>query len=150
MKKLLLLLLLPVLSYAQSYEDLITITDLQIFKKVLSENYYEKVSSNDSNVTYAYKKEVDSLGNNVALRWAEYRTSENVWVIQIADRGGWFDVYSNIFNDVQRNCEFQYVEEVSDTQDVSYYKCNDIVLGFGLDDGNGIIMNRPVPKTNTE
>lgn len=151
MKKLLLLLLLPVLSYAQSYEDLITITDLQIFKKVLSENYYEKVSNKDSVVIYAYEKEVDSLGNDVARRWAHYDKTDGLWIIRIHDRNVLFpDIYRDIYNDAQENCEFKSVVELNDTIDVSYYKCNDVVLGFNLDDSSGVIRNLTVPKTNTD
>ena len=151
MKKLILLLLLPVLSYAQSYEELITITDLQIFKRVLSENYYEKVSSKDSIVIYAYKKEVDSLGNDLARRWAHYDKTDGWWMIRIHDRNVLLpDVYADIYYDVQKNCEFKSVVELNDTIDVSYYKCNDVVLGFNLDDSSGVIRNLPVPKTNTE
>lgn len=147
MKKLLFILLLPVFSFAQSYEDLITITDLQIFKKVLSENYYEKHSNIDSLVVYSYFKELDSLGNEKARRWAHYDTRDGFWQIQINDRNILFDVYEDIYNDAQKYCEFKSVVELSDTVDVSWYRCNDIVLGFNLDDGSGVIRSLPVPKT---
>ena len=91
------------------------------------------------------------MGNDLARRWAAYDKTDGWWIVKIHDRNSFLpDVYADVYNDVQKNCEFQSVEEISDTIDVSYYKCNDVVLGFNLDDRSGVIRNRPVPKTNTE
>jgi len=54
--------LLSVLSYAQSYEEIITITDLQHFKKVMLENDYKKFKSDSISITYSKGAEKDSLG----------------------------------------------------------------------------------------
>ena len=48
MKKLLLLLFIPLFSYSQTYKDIMSINSAEMFKKVAIENNYEIDNSDES------------------------------------------------------------------------------------------------------
>ena len=145
------LLLLPLFCFSQSYEEIITITDLQHFKKVMLENDYKKFESDSISITYAKGAEKDSLGNDVAYRWSSYHLDDGFWRIKISD--GWLfdDPYNDLYNKVKDTCEFHKVFEVNDSVEAVSYKCNDAkfdgFLGFYKnDDGSGNIRYFPKPE----
>ena len=64
MKKLLFLFMLPALGFSQTFEEIITMTDVERFRKIMIENDYKRHSADSLEIGYAYGLEKDSLGNN--------------------------------------------------------------------------------------
>ena len=61
MKKLLILLLLPLFSFSQTYKDVMSIKDVDTFKKVAIENNYEFDQINDEGwIDYGFNIQKDS------------------------------------------------------------------------------------------
>ena len=54
MKRLLLILLIPTLSYSQTYDDIISINSPENFKKVVIENDYQLDYEDESLIKYNY------------------------------------------------------------------------------------------------
>ena len=62
MKKLILLLFIPLVSFSQTYEDIMSIKSLDTFKKVSIENNYEFDNVDEDDwVTYGYDIDRDSI-----------------------------------------------------------------------------------------
>ena len=54
MKKFLLVLLFPLISFSQTYKDVMSISSVDMFKKVVIENGYEYDSTDNDWITYGY------------------------------------------------------------------------------------------------
>ena len=55
MKKFLLVLLFPLISFSQTYKDVMSISSVDMFKKVVIENGYEYDSTDNDWITYGYE-----------------------------------------------------------------------------------------------
>ena len=74
MKKLLVLLFVPILSYSQiSYKDIMSIKSVDMFKKVVIENGYEFDDIDEEGwISYGFNIVRDSIEGNKSTKWAGY------------------------------------------------------------------------------
>ncbi len=76
MKKLFLLLLfIPLVSFGQTYKELMSINSADIFKKVAIENGYEFDSTEDDWISYGYNIVRDSIEGNKSAKWLPFSLS---------------------------------------------------------------------------
>tara|TARA_B100001173_G_C15746598_1_gene445061 strand:- start:190 stop:678 length:489 start_codon:yes stop_codon:yes gene_type:complete len=107
MKKLILLLLfIPLVSFGQTYEDLMSINSVDMFKKVAIENTYEFQDFNqnrtDKNwIDYVYVLEKDS---DNYIKWAMYHKKENRFIFKFSRT----DIVSSFFGSEPDNSENPY------------------------------------------
>ena len=70
MKKLILLLLfIPLVSFGQTYKDVMSISSVDIFKKVAIENAYEFDGTEDDWIYYGFDIVKDSIEGNKSAIW---------------------------------------------------------------------------------
>jgi hypothetical protein len=145
MKKLLFLFMLPALGFSQTFEEIITMTDVERFRKIMIENDYKRHSADSLEIGYAYGLEKDSLGNYVANRWGSYHLKSNSWRLQFLD--GFFgnNDYNDIYREVKENCEFSKIIEFNDSTEAVAYNCHDTklqgVLALRRDEDRSIIWH---------
>ena len=83
MKKLLLILFIPIISFSQTFEELSIINSLDDFKKVMIENGYEFDSLDNSGgvtdglLSYGYDMTEYSSGSSGSSRWMYYWTNDD-------------------------------------------------------------------------
>ena len=155
MKNLLILLFIPILSYSQiSYEDVMSIKSVDIFKKVMIENGYEFDSSDtDGILSYGYNVTNDSQSS----RWMYYNTNDD-WFIMYFLRTNWVtnlydpklesskNNYDSIVKDIQEKCKYYKILNWRGIDFVTYscpessYKGK---IGFAISDGSGHIQHFP-------
>ena len=86
MKKFLLLLLfIPLMSIGQSYKDVMSISSVDMFKKVVIENGYEYDSTDDNGIIwYGYNITKDSIEGNRSPKWASYQKSDGAFRFKLS------------------------------------------------------------------
>ena len=153
MKKLLLLLLLPALGFSQTFEEIITMTDVDRFRKVMIENDYKRHSADSLEIVYAIGLEKDSLGNYIAYNWGSYLFKTKSW--RLKSYSGFFgnSDYDEILSKVKENCEFSQIIEFIDSTEAVAYNCHDTklqgLISFKKDDDGGyFIMHHNNPNIN--
>ena len=73
MKQLLLILLIPIISYSQiSYKDVMSINSEKMFKKVMIENGYEFGESDEDELVYGFDIVRDSIDGMKSTKWGWY------------------------------------------------------------------------------
>ena len=142
MKKLILLLLLiPILSFGQTYKDIMSINSVDMYKKVSIENGYTFVKEQEDGwIWYGYDVTKDSSkissynsGGHKATRWAYYNNKDNRFSFIFSME---FSILSNItFNsiieEIKENCKYYgivpYNYERGDWTDDDYvcYSCSE-------------------------
>ena len=164
MKRLIILLLLPIMSYSQiSYKDIMSISDSKQFKKVMIENYYEKNDEDDGWLTYGYNIQKDSVDGNRSSKWGSYNINDNRFSFQfgrssllnsILSLDSDVEVKNNydvIVEDIKKKCVYYDIisYEGSDgvTNDYVCYSCSESKykgkIGFMISEGNGYIRHFP-------
>jgi hypothetical protein len=156
MKKLLLLLLFPLLSFSQiSYKDVMSISSADIFKKVAIENGYE-FSQNDGDwVDYGLNIVKDSINGDKSPAWLYYntkddrfslvfsRTSTNLFGVKENRNDGTYDY---IVKDIKEKCKYYKIQNYKGTDFVTY-SCSDSSykgkIGFVINGDEGIIRHFP-------
>ena len=158
MKKLLFLLVfIPLVSFSQTYKDLMSIKSVDMFKKVVIENNYEFAETNDETVTYGYNIQKDSINGDKATKWAMYGLDSDMFFFTFSRN----DVLSNFFGmesdnsensydlilkDVKEKCTYYKVETMDDIEYLTY-SCPESTykgkLGFAVQDGWGFVMHIP-------
>ena len=152
MKKLILLLLfIPIVSFGQTYKDLMSINDLDSFKKVMIENKYEYDSTDDEGyVIYGYKIARDSIEGNKSSRWGWFDTEDKGWSFQfgattnniLLDYGN----YDNITETIKDECGYSRIRNHNDVDFVTY-NCQeskfDGTIGFVIEDDTAYIRYFP-------
>ena len=122
-----LLLFIPLLSFSQSYSDVMSINSLNIFKKVMIENDYQFEGVDDDGVvTYGY---VFSRGSdfpdNTRSKVGVYNPKNNVWELTFLDPE--YEIietpYDVIFERVKENCNYFKIIN-SNGNDFVTYDCN--------------------------
>ena len=142
MKKLLLLLLIaPVLGFGQTFKDLMSISSLDIFKKVAIENDYTFIDEDDNGwLTYA----IGYDGDDRADLWFSYNKNENRFSIASFKR-----YYKKIVKKIKKNCKYYDIVtyESSDgvIADYACYSCGELrgKIGFALSQDLNIIRHFP-------
>lgn len=156
MKKLLVLLLfIPLISFSQTYKDVMSIKDVDTFKKVVIENNYEfNDEGGEGLVTYGYNIVKDSINGNKSSKWAFYKLEDDMFVLTFSKESffGTSDEtqYDKIYESVKDKCSYYKIINNEGTDFVTYscpessYKGK---LGFVVmdDEGTktGIIMHFP-------
>lgn len=143
MKKLLLILLIPTLSYSQTYDDIMNMSSLKNFKITMIENGYEKLSefSTDSIISYGLNysnfldiEKVDKMGI--------YNKYSDRFILMDFEKTD----YKTITEKIKKNCEFYDVVEHNETDFLSY-SCSQSKyngkIGFTVMNGMGTIIHFP-------
>jgi len=149
MKRLLLLLLLPTTLLSQTYNELMSIDNLDDFKKVMIENKYEfdKVED-DGRVVYGFGLVRDSIKGNGSEKWGSFN-KDGSWSLQFNERNTIIyklGDYDDIVESIKEKCSYVDIEERYGYDYVSY-KCDesdfDGKIGFMISEGNGYISYFP-------
>ena len=135
MKKLLLLLLIPTLSYSQiTFKNIMSINSENTFKRVMIENGYELLSKDNKNLIY----DLPSL----SLGGFDLKTS--VFVFTFFRDGRKF--YDSIVDDIKESCTFLGLREYDDF-DFVCYSCSESKykgdIGFMVSEKIGQIKHFP-------
>ena len=148
MKKIfLILLLIPLISFSQSYKDIMSINSIDMFKKVMIENDYEYMEgdgwSTGEITVYGNLVFRDDDGKITGADYiAYYLKKENRFNIQIPNRYA-RNVYSLIYDKVKEECKFYKIINFKEN-DYACYSCPDSSvgkIGFNKVDGVGMILN---------
>jgi len=163
MKRLLLLLFIPILSYSQiSYKDVMSIKSVDTFKKVVIENGYEFDSIDDEGwISYGYNIVRDSIEGNKSTKWGIYNKNDGKFTFQFNRRtllgnllGTEDDTSENpydlIVKDIKKNCKYYKIINYKGIDYVTY-SCSESTykgkIGFVVSEGVGLIRHFP---TTTE
>ena len=148
MKKLLVLFLfIPLISFSQTYKDVMSIKSLDIFKKVAIENNYEYSGEyEDERVTYGYNLQKDSIDGDRAVKWMHYNPKEQRFGLSFS-KSGFFGAtddteYDKILADVKDKCTFFKILRYGG-DDYACYSCPESKykgkIGFMIEDEQGFI-----------
>ena len=149
MKPILILLLLPIVSISQSYDELKSINDLDQFKKVMIENKYQfdKVDD-DGGVIYGFGLVKDEENGNKSEKWGLYN-EDGSWSLQFIDRETIiyrYGDYESITESIKDECRYDNIVSRNGVDFVSY-RCDDSkfngTIGFVIDDNAGYIRYFP-------
>jgi hypothetical protein len=146
--KLLLLGLLPLLSYSQTYSELMWIVGENDFKRVMIENDFQFDTILDGTIIYGYNLVKDSKEGSKSLVWGGYNKN-GVWKLQFADKKTLiyrFGQYEEIVDSIKEKCDYVDVIGV-DGIDYVVYRCIESRfegdIGFVIYDGSGLIRYFP-------
>ena len=162
MKRLIILLFIPILSYSQiSYKDVMSIKSVDGFKKVVIENGYEYESLDEEGwLTYGFNIVKDSIEGSKSSKWMLYNTKDDRFTLSFGRRtvlGNFFgtedDTSSNpydlIVKDIKEKCKYYKIINYNGIDYVSY-GCSDSSykgkIGFVVSEGNGLIRHFPNPN----
>lgn len=158
MKKLILLLFIPLLSFSQSYKDLMSINSVDMFKKAVIENGYEFSSEEDGDITYGFNIMRDSINGDKSIKWAYYNTNNDRWTFTFS-RSNMLNKFAStllgasseetpdspydiIVDEIKEKCKYYKIQNINGVDFVTY-SCSDSTykgkIGFTIDKGQGII-----------
>ena len=161
MKRLLLLLFIPILSYSQiSYKDVMSIKSVDMFKKVVIENGYEYDSLDDDGwLTYGFNIVKDSTESN-SSKWMYYNTNDDRFSLRFS-RTNQVDKFFNqqtdnsenpydlIVKGIKEKCKYYKIINYKGTDFVTY-SCSESSykgkIGFVVSEGSGIIRHIPTTE----
>jgi len=160
MKRLILLLFIPILSYSQiSYKDVMSIKSVDMFKKVVIENGYEYESLDEEGwLTYGFNIIRYSIEGSKSSKWMLYNTKDDRFTLSFGRRtvlGNFFGTeddtsknpYDLIVKDIKEKCKYYKIINYNGIDYVSY-GCSDSSykgkIGFVVSEGSGIIRHFPV------
>ena len=157
MRILLILLFISFNSYSQTYEDIMSINSIDIFKKVCIENDYEfhHKSNNLRYTDYAwnlYRGETRS--DDIAGIWSTYNEiSGYFYFIFYLENDSAKNRYYSIVDGIKNRCKFyKIINDNSYGKDVATYSCFQSLysgkIGFFISDGFGYVIH--YPKGNKE
>ena len=160
MRKLLLLLLIPIISYSQiSYKDVMSINSEKMFKKVMIENGYEFGEIDEDGIVYGFDIIRDSIEGNKSTKWGWYgvndgftltfsrNSSLNTFLNLKEDRSE--NEYDLIIKEIKKNCKYfdilTYTNEDDEELDYVCYSCSESKykgkIGFMISEGWGYIKH---------
>ena len=160
MKKLILLLLfIPLVSLGQTYKDIMSISSVDMYKKVSIENGYTFVQEEaDGWITYGFDVTKDSINGDTASRWLSYNKKDHRFSLEIS-RKGLFGIkvddgpYDLIVEEIKEKCKYfgivTYEYESADWPNDDYvcYSCSESTyrgkIGFVVTEEGGIIRHFP-------
>jgi hypothetical protein len=162
MKKLFLLLFIPILSYSQiSYKDVMSINSEDTFKKVVIENGYEFNDIDEEGwITYGFNIERDSIEGNKSSKWGAYNKNDGKFTFQFNRRtllgnflGSEDDTSKNrydlIVKDIKEKCKYYKIINYNGIDYVTY-SCSESSykgkIGFVVSEGSGIIRHFPTKE----
>ena len=156
MKRLLLLLFIPILSFSQiSYNDVMSTNSVDGFKKVVIENGYEFDSLDDDGwLTYGFNIVKDSTGSK-SSQWSSYNTKDDRFTLSFGRRtllGNFLGTdddnsenpYDLIVKDIKEKCKYYKIQNYNGIDYVTY-SCSESSykgkIGFAISEGKGIIRH---------
>ena len=158
MKKLLFLLVfIPLVSFGQSYKDLMSIKSVDMFKKVAIENGYEYDGIDGDWIRYGFDVTRDSTNTIISRKiFTSYNTKDHRWSFQIPmTYKSFFGVneetenastYYSIIKEIKANCKYYKILNYKEDDYVSY-SCSESSykgkIGFVISEGWGIIRHFP-------
>ena len=162
MKKFLFVLLFSSLvSFGQSYKDVMSIKSIDTFKKVAIENGYEFSELSDDWVSYGFNIDRDSIKGDLSTRWMWYNVKDYRFTLRLSRTStGLFgaksivddSVYDLIVAVIKEKCNYYKIINYKDEDYVSY-SCSDSSykgkIGFMIKEGEGWIRHFP-PNAPTQ
>ena len=161
MKKLILLLLfIPLVSFGQTYKDIMSISSVDMYKKVSIENGYTFVQEEEDGwITYGFDVTKDSINGDTASRWSYYNKKDHRFSLQIS-RKDLFGIkvddgpYDLIVEEIKEKCKYFGIEtykyedaEFKQWDDYVCYSCSESTyrgkIGFVVRGEGGIIRHFP-------
>ena len=161
MKQLLLILLIPIISYSQiSYKDVMSINSEKMFKKVMIENGYEFGQSDEDDVIYGFDIVRDSIDGMKSSKWGRYGVKDDSFTVSFSrnsslntflnlkeDRSE--NEYDLIVKEIKKNCKYfdviTYTNEDGEDSDYVCYSCSESKykgkIGFMISEGWGFIKH---------
>lgn len=161
MKQLLLILLIPIISYSQiSYKDIMSINSDKMFKKVMIENGYEFGQSDEDDVIYGFDIVRDSIDGMKSSKWGRYGVKDDSFTVSFSrnsslntflnlkeDRSE--NEYDLIVKEIKKNCKYfdviTYTNEDDEDSDYVCYSCSESKykgkIGFMISEGWGFIKH---------
>ena len=161
MKQLLLILLIPIISYSQiSYKDVMSINSEKMFKKVMIENGYEFGQSDEDDVIYGFDIVRDSIDGMKSSKWGRYGVKDDSFTVSFSrnsslntflnlkeDRSE--NEYDLIVKEIKKNCKYfdviTYTNEDDEDSDYVCYSCSESKykgkIGFMISEGWGYIKH---------
>lgn len=160
MRKILLLLLIPILSYSQiTYKDVMSINSEKMFKKVMIENGYEWNSNDENGLVYGWEITKDSINGNKSQKWGYYSDngefglsfSRNSLLSSFLnlEEDNTENEYDLIVKEIKKNCKYYDILTYtnSDEEELDYvcYSCSESKykgkIGFMISEGWGYIKH---------
>ena len=146
MKKLIILLLIPLFSFSQSYDDIMSIDSKEQFVRVMIENGFEMIKSNDTELVYA----LDPNSDGTSSSFANYLIGDNGDSVMFQYTTTDFfgnnnkgNQYDKVYKVAKSKCEYNEIidsiVEGSKAQMVKY-KCGSKRIAFQKEDGKGYIF----------
>jgi hypothetical protein len=160
MKLLLLILLIPIISYSQiSYKDVMSINSEKMFKKVMIENGYEFGSLEEDYLVYGFDIVRDSIEGNKSTKWSYYGVKDDVFTLSFSRNTSLYtflnlinednseNEYDLIIKEIKKNCKYfdiiTYINEDSSEENYVCYSCSESKykgkIGFKISEGWGYI-----------
>ena len=161
MKQLLLILLIPIISYSQiSYKDVMSINSVKMFKKVMIENGYEFGQSDEDDVIYGFDIVRDSIDGMKSSKWGRYGVKDDSFTVSFSrnsslntflnlkeDRSE--NEYDLIIKEIKKNCKYFDIltHTTEDEEELDYvcYSCSESKykgkIGFMISEGWGYIRH---------
>ena len=159
MKKLIILLLFPLVSFSQiTYKDVMSINSEKMFKKVMIENGYEWNSNDKDGIVYGWEIKRDSINGNKSTKWGYYGNNGEFMVsfsrksllnnFLNIEEDNTKNEYDLIVEDIKKNCKYYDIitDNVKDVE-INYvcYSCSESKykgkIGFMISEGWGIIRH---------
>ena len=145
MKRLLLLLIIPTISYSQTFEDIMNMDSQKSFIKVMIENGYEKNSehSDDDISTYSLGHiRLEDLGLEKIDKMGVYDKSDDFFMIGDREQKD----YKIIIEKIKKNCEYYDILN-NNGRDFLCYSCPQSKykgkIGYTVMEGMGTIGHFP-------
>jgi len=160
MKKILFLLVfIPLVSFGQTYDEIMSINSLDTYKKVVIENGYELTdieSDEDGWVNYGYMIKRDSINGDKSSIWTSYNAKDHRWSFWFSRTtllGQWLNTnetadtpYDLIVEEIKEKCKYYKILNYKEVDYVAYscaessYKGK---IGFMVTEGQGVIRHFP-------
>ena len=151
MKKLLILLLLPLFSFSQTFDDLMGIDSEETFVKTMIEIGFERIDTEEDVTTYAYNPTYEDGQETKSSLWVYHTPIEQGGVIflQIMTKDFFGSEsnseYTKIFDIAKEKCEYAELvpNEFVEGDQMVMYACemdsNPSGIAFSKKDGTGYI-----------
>ena len=150
MKKLLLLLFIPFVSFSQTFEDIMSINSIDDFKRVAIENGYEPNEESDIIVIYVYNLVKEEGKDDLVDRTLTYIKGTNRFYLAVYKKITLLGktitrdntLYDEIMDEIKTKCTYN---KISKQRVIDYvtYKCSEyndnLEIGFAINDGWGLI-----------
>ena len=157
---LLVVFLIPLLSFSQSYKDLMSINSVDMFKKAVIENGYEFSGEEDEEISYGFNIMRDSIDGDKSIKWAYYNTNNDRWTFSFS-RSNMLNSfasallgasseetpdspYDTIVDEIKEKCKYYKIQNINGIDFVTY-SCSDSTykgkIGFTIDKGKGLILH---------